>query len=1000
MIDVYVKGLSIDIGRQGENLARNIYFDLSELINTYGEGTATLVHMRPSDKAPYVCTVTRSDTFLIWAPTSTDTAYAGSGKCELRWVVGETLAKSIIYTTQIAASIVAGETMPDQYQSWYEQLLAQIQEYTIATQRIDALNARVDSFVALEDGSTTGDAELIDARIGHDGTVYASLGAAIRTQAGELDDSINSMTLDIDPDDGLLYLYVNGVKQGMGIEIGGSSTRYTITYNLAANMESSNTQTKVYEGKTYTTTISSRNVDYQIDDITVTMGSTDITATVLEDDVISIPSVTGDVTITVTALYYPSVETEDSTLTITSGGTGTLKVKLHAEPTQTQTVTLYSESLTLSESTLTFTTSNWDTYQTVTVTTPSVDTTTYSYILLTNSDPLMTETTVMATVKELGYEDLVDTTIPTTDQHVLTLDDFDSTANTTIDGESYVRLYGYNGSYSNVVMPVSINGKKTLTCGANAGPSAANSTFYGNTTIEYVTFENGCRVGEGGAPSGNSAANIFSKCTNLIGVSNFPVSATYFANAFNGCTKLRFVDNLDKLVNTTNLKSAFDACSALEYIQDLSGLTKMNNVQATFRASGLKKIFGLPNLNTTTANATNIYSGCASLQYGIIPKGVSNCAYAFYNCTSLRRVDIFEDNLATSALPSTCFSGCRNLKVYCNAGTTTYNSLITNFGSSTQITIIPFGGSNLPSIVVWGDSISSPNKAWIEWPKRLATKLGTTQYVVKNEAIAGEGSTSTTARQGGYVITVSEAFQIPADTTAVALKLQTVTLAGTEIWSTAPLFSCAGSYNPCTIAGVSGTLSRSGAQYYFKRLSAGDAVNVSVGATVTSNSDTTYNAAGNVMLFYLNGNAGWDNDADKLLEMFQNAVDHFEALGGTDYIVAGPAANSELTKANIMAEVQSFEAMAATAFGNHWLNLREYEIANGLTQNGLTASALDTTRMAAGLVPASLVGGGSTSDIHMYDGETYTDQNHPNVYGANTIMLAFYEKGVELGYWT
>ena len=129
MIDVYVNGTSIDVGRQGENLARNIYFDLSDLIDTYGEGPATLVHMRPSDKAPYVCTVTRSDTFLIWAPTSTDTAYSGSGKCELRWVVGETLAKSIIYNTSIAPSITADTELPDPYQSWIDAMDSVIIEH-------------------------------------------------------------------------------------------------------------------------------------------------------------------------------------------------------------------------------------------------------------------------------------------------------------------------------------------------------------------------------------------------------------------------------------------------------------------------------------------------------------------------------------------------------------------------------------------------------------------------------------------------------------------------------------------------------------------------------------------------------------------------------------------------------------------------------------------------------------------------------------------------------
>lgn len=44
----------------------------------------------------------------------------------------------------------------------------------LATER-----SRIDSFVALKNGSTTGDAELQDARIGHDGTVYSTAGNAV-----------------------------------------------------------------------------------------------------------------------------------------------------------------------------------------------------------------------------------------------------------------------------------------------------------------------------------------------------------------------------------------------------------------------------------------------------------------------------------------------------------------------------------------------------------------------------------------------------------------------------------------------------------------------------------------------------------------------------------------------------------------------------------------------------------------------------------------------------
>lgn len=47
---------------------------------------------------------------------------------------------------------------------------------------MDLVNARIDTFTNLPEGSTTGDAELADARIGADGVTYNTLGQAVRTQ--------------------------------------------------------------------------------------------------------------------------------------------------------------------------------------------------------------------------------------------------------------------------------------------------------------------------------------------------------------------------------------------------------------------------------------------------------------------------------------------------------------------------------------------------------------------------------------------------------------------------------------------------------------------------------------------------------------------------------------------------------------------------------------------------------------------------------------------------
>lgn len=114
----------IYLGREGEHKATQVIFNISGMIKKFGEGTVSLVAKRANDTVPYPCVVERSGNQVIWTVTSADTAQAGKGYCELRYVVGETVAKSDTYKTIVIDALdEPGDEVPEAYQGYVDQVL-------------------------------------------------------------------------------------------------------------------------------------------------------------------------------------------------------------------------------------------------------------------------------------------------------------------------------------------------------------------------------------------------------------------------------------------------------------------------------------------------------------------------------------------------------------------------------------------------------------------------------------------------------------------------------------------------------------------------------------------------------------------------------------------------------------------------------------------------------------------------------------------------------------
>lgn len=126
-------GDTVYIGKEGERNAQLLVYDISQEIALYGPGVAQVLYQRPGESEAYPVAVEQEGNEVHWLVTATDTAIVGrNGHAELRYYVGETLAKAIINVIHVTASLGEPGEVPElPGEGWFQQVLeagAQAQE--------------------------------------------------------------------------------------------------------------------------------------------------------------------------------------------------------------------------------------------------------------------------------------------------------------------------------------------------------------------------------------------------------------------------------------------------------------------------------------------------------------------------------------------------------------------------------------------------------------------------------------------------------------------------------------------------------------------------------------------------------------------------------------------------------------------------------------------------------------------------------------------------------
>lgn len=112
----------LQLGKQGESEATSITIDCQTFIDQVGYGRVEVIHENANGYI-YPVDVFQDVNNITWIVTAGDTSVAGYGRVEIRWYIGENLAKSKFIDTYVSPSVDAPQDPPEPAQNWVDKVL-------------------------------------------------------------------------------------------------------------------------------------------------------------------------------------------------------------------------------------------------------------------------------------------------------------------------------------------------------------------------------------------------------------------------------------------------------------------------------------------------------------------------------------------------------------------------------------------------------------------------------------------------------------------------------------------------------------------------------------------------------------------------------------------------------------------------------------------------------------------------------------------------------------